>query len=340
MRLNGIVLCGLLTLFSMDAIAQSLDSVDVVQIRKLALAQYSDYNERLTAVFAMHNDVPSKDKVLMQRYDSLTKDSAFMQSPAFRSVAVDRALWAMVKGNALKQYPTLKAAFGDVQMPEGLSPYHQEVSAIILEFSLEAGDFATAYRMQNALHAGTYNDWKSERSALMDSLRIAETKHDSELSAMAKSHKVVEQKQSSMQLILISIAVALLLLSIVFGLMMLKGRKQLLHARQLADDNSEKEELVRKLEATKRELQQHLVADKKKLEPVIVAAPESTQPPIDLSGLNDEIQQGLSKIKAHCEAGKQGMSVPTYMSIVNDTTRLSSVVLKLIQTLTSGQQKS
>jgi hypothetical protein len=323
----------------MNALAQSLDSLEVAQIRKLALAQYSDNEERLKAVFAMHHDIPSNDKLMMQRYDSLTKDSVFMQTPAFRAVAIDRALWAMVKGNALKQFPALKAAFGDVQLPEGLSPYHQEVSAIILEFSLEAGDFATAYRMQNALHAATYNDWKSERSALMDSLRIAGTKHDSELSAMDKYHKVVEQKQSSMQLILISIAVVLLL-SIVVGLMMLKGRKQLLHARQLADDNSEKEELVRKLEATKRELQQHLVADKKKLEPVIVSAPESTQPSIDLSGLNDEIQQGLSKIKAHCEAGKQGMSVPTYMSIVNDTTRLSSVVLKRIQALTSGQQKS
>lgn len=340
MRLNGIVLGGLLTLFSMDALAQSLDSVDVVQIRKLALAQYPDYDERLTAVFAMHQDIPSKDKVMMHRYDSLTNDSVFMQSPAFRAVAIDRALWGMVKGSALKQYPALKAAFGDVQLSEGLTPYHQEVSAVILEFSLEAGDFATTYRMQNALHAASYNEWKTERLALTDSLRISETKHRQELSALTASHKVVEQKQSSMQLIIISIAVVLLLLSIVLGIMMLKGRKQLLHARQLADDHSEKEELVRKLEATKRELQQHLIADKKKLEPVIVAAPESTQPSIDLSGLNDEIQQGLSKIKAHCEAGKQGMSVPTYMSIVNDTTRLSSVVLKRIQALTSSQQKS
>jgi hypothetical protein len=340
MRLNGIVLCGLLTLISMGTFAQSLDSLDVVQIRKLALAQYSDDEERLAAVFAMHHDIPSKDKLMMQRYDSLTKDSAFMQSPAFRTVAIDRALWGMVKGSALKQYPALKAAFGDVQLPEGLTPYHQEVSAVILEFSLEAGDFSTAYRMQNALHAATYNEWKTERLALTDSLRISETKYLQEVSALKASHKVVEQKQSSMQLIIISIAVVLLLLSIVLGVMMLKGRKQLHHARQLADDNSEKEELVRKLEATKRELQQHLVADKKKLEPVIVAAPESTQPSIDLSGLNDEIQQGLSKIKAHCEAGKQGMSVPTYMSIVNDTTRLSSVVLKRIQALTSGQQKS
>ena len=340
MRLNGIVLCGVLTLFSMGACAQSLDSVDVVQIRNLALAQYPDDEERLKEVFAMHHDIPSKDKLMMQRYDSLTKDSAFMQSPAFRTVAIDRALWSMVKGSALKQYPALKAAFGDVQLPEGLTPYHQEVSAVILEFSLEAGDFSTTYRMQNALHAATYNEWKTERLALTDSLRISETKYLQEVSALKASHKVVEQKQSSMQLIIISIAVVLLLVSIVLGVMMLKGRKQLLHARQLADDHSEKEELVRKLEATKRELQQHLVADKKKLEPVIVAAPESTQPSIDLSGLNDEIQQGLSKIKAHCEAGKQGMSVPTYMSIVNDTTRLSSVVLKRIQALTSGQQKS
>jgi hypothetical protein len=324
----------------MGACAQSLDSVDVVQIRNLALAQYPDDEERLKEVFAMHHDIPSKDKLMMQRYDSLTKDSAFMQSPAYRAVAVDRVLWAMVKGNGLKQYPALKAAFGDVQLPEGLSPYHQEVSAVILEFSLEAGDFAMAYRMQNALHAASYNTWKLEREALSDSLRNTETKHEGALKALMATLQEAELKHANLQTIWIVIGVVLFLLSVMLLLMMLKGRKQLHHLRNRAEDTSEKEELVRKLESAKRELQQHLVAEKKKVEPVIIAAPESTPPAMDLSGLNDEIQQGLSKIKAHCEAGKQGMSVPTYMSIVNDTTRLSSVVLKRIQALTSGQQKS
>jgi hypothetical protein len=176
--------------------------------------------------------------------------------------------------------------------------------------------------------------------ALVDSVRSVETRHRQELDAMMLSHKNAEGKQSGVQLVIISIAAILLLLCIVLGGLMVKGRKQLAHARQLAEDNSEKEELVRKLEGAKRELQQHLMNERKKVEPAVVASPETVAPAVDLSGLNDEIQQGLSKIKSHCEAGKQGMSVPTYMSIINDTTRLSSVVLKRIQALTSGQQKS
>jgi hypothetical protein len=140
--------------------------------------------------------------------------------------------------------------------------------------------------------------------------------------------------------ILMVIAGVLLLVSVIFLWMMIKGRKQLVVLRNRVEDTSEKEELVRKLEAAKRELQQHLLMEKKRVEPVVVAAPVSVSSAMDLSSLNDEIQQGLSKIKAHCEAGKQGMSVPTYMSIINDTTRLSSAIMKRIQTLNSTQSKS
>lgn len=335
------IICGLACmLLSFSTLAQSLDSSEVVHIRKLAFELYPAYSDRMTELFTMHQAMPSKDKVLMQRYDSLTSDSSFMGSSAYRTIAIDRALWAMVKGSPSAYYTSLKTAFGDVQMPEGLSPYHQEVSAIVLEYALEAGDFATAYRMQNALHAATYNDWKSEREALTDSMRNRESKQLGEIKALTGSQKELESRFANLRTIFMATGGALLLLCFVLLYLLLKRRKQLNHARSLADDTSEKEELVRKLESAKRELQQHLMAEKKRVEPVAAAVPEVSAPVVDLSGLNDEIQQGLAKIKGHCEAGKQGMSVPTYMSIVNDTTRLSSVVLKRIQALSSGQPKS
>jgi iron-sulfur cluster repair protein YtfE (RIC family) len=329
-------------LLSLTVSAQAIDSLEVIQVRKLSLELYPLQLERLKAVFAMHDSMPSKDKPFLQRYDSLTRDSLFVQTPAFRAVAIDRALLAMSKGNAMTQYASLKAAFGDVQMPEGLSPYHQEVSAILLEFALEASDYATVYRMQNALHAGAYGDWTAEREALGDSLRLAQKQHAQEIQQLSSSQKNSDKEQAKTRMMLIVLASVLFILCLVAFLFMLKGKKKLRLLRSRSEDTSEKEELVRKLEAAKSELKQHLMAEKKKVEPVVVSAPISSAPSpvVDLSALNDEIQQGLSKIKAHCEAGKQGMSVPTYMSIVNDTTRLSSAVMKRIQSLNSDQPKS
>jgi hypothetical protein len=342
MKFSRILVGGALMLLSLKVSAQTIDSLEVTQIRKMALELYPLQHERMTVVFAMHDSMPSKDKLFLQRYDSLTSDSLFVQTPAFRAVAIDRALLAMSKGNAMTQYASLKAAFGDVQMPEGLSSYHQEVSAILLEFALEASDYATAYRMQNALHAGAYGGWTAEREALGDSLRQAQKEHAQEIQQLSTSQKNSDKAQAMTRMMLIVLAAVLFILCLVVLAFMLKARKQLQLMRSRSEDTSEKEELVRKLEAAKSELKQHLMAEKKKVEPVVVSPPVSTapSPAVDLSALNDEIQQGLSKIKAHCEAGKQGMSVPTYMSIVNDTTRLSSTVMKRIQSLNSDQTKS
>jgi hypothetical protein len=147
MKFSRVLYGALSALLSVSVSAQSIDSLEVIHIRELALELYPLQHQRLTEVFGLHDRMPSKDKPLLERYDSLTRDSVFMQSPAFRTVAIDRALLAMSKGNAQAQFGPLKSAFGDVQLPEGLSPYHQEVSAVLLEFALAAEDYATAYRM-------------------------------------------------------------------------------------------------------------------------------------------------------------------------------------------------
>jgi hypothetical protein len=73
---------------------------------------------------------------------------------------------------------------------------------------------------------------------------------------------------------------------------------------------------------------------KKKLEVPVAAIEIAPVPPAatlnatEVAEWNDQVQQALAKIRTHCEAGKNAMSVPTYMSIINDTTRLSAQVSK------------
>ena len=103
---------------------------------------------------------------------------------------------------------------------------------------------------------------------------------------------------------------------------------------QLADkanDKSEEETLVQKLEQARREIAELKMVAKKQIEPMgkeAVLPLPSVQlvSPSEIAQWNDHIQQSLAKIKSHCEAGKSSMGVPTYMSIVNDTSRLSTFV--------------
>jgi hypothetical protein len=101
-----------------------------------------------------------------------------------------------------------------------------------------------------------------------------------------------------------------------------------------AEDTSEKETLVYKLEEARREIQELKLLVKKKLD-VPVVVPDPAPVPVaqaltatEIAEWNDQVQHVLAKIKSHCEAGKNSMGVPTYMSIVNDVTRLSNQVSK------------
>jgi hypothetical protein len=73
------------------------------------------------------------------------------------------------------------------------------------------------------------------------------------------------------------------------------------------------------------------VVAKKKVEPALSDAISplpagASVSATEIAQWNDQIQQALVKIKSHCESGKSTMGVPTYMSIINDTGRLSSLV--------------
>ena len=111
----------------------------------------------------------------------------------------------------------------------------------------------------------------------------------------------------------------------------LRWKRKIIQLTDKVNDKSEEEMLVQKLEQARREISELRVVAKKKVEPTlsdaisplpVVAAVAATE----IAQWNDQIQQALVKIKSHCEAGKSSMGVPTYMSIINDTGRLSSLV--------------
>jgi hypothetical protein len=128
--------------------------------------------------------------------------------------------------------------------------------------------------------------------------------------------------------IAIGVAVILFVLFVVFRF---RWKRRALQLTAQVNDKSEEEALVQKLEQAKREISELRIISKKKIESTVTETPvsltaASAVTSSEIAELNNQIQQALAKIKSHCEAGKSSMGVPTYMSIVNDTSRLGTFV--------------
>lgn len=319
------------------ASAQALDSLVHSKMRDMALAMYPAQRSVMSELFAQHDSMPTKSKALIARYDSLTKDSVFLSSPVSRVVRVDAALSKMRKGFALKFYAELKSAYTALDVVEDFSEYKLEVASYLQGLAVEANDYSTAYALQNMLHAAMYAQWQTESKLLIDSISEVQASALKEQAIASAEHKKELESWSQLKWIGLVLIGLLAIVVAVLVYASTQSKKKLNRALQQAGDTSEKETLVMKLEAARQEVTALKVAARKHVEvPIAESTAQSSEVGASIDSAqvqhwNEEIQQGLAKIKAHCEAGKNSMSVPTYMSIVNDTSRLSSQVMKRAQ---------
>lgn len=319
------------------ASAQALDSLAHSKMRDMALAMYPAQRSVMSELFAQHDSMPTKSKALIARYDSLTKDSVFLSSPVSRVVRVDAALSKMRKGFALKFYAELKSAYTALDVVEDFSEYKLEVASYLQGLAVEANDYSTAYALQNMLHAAMYAQWQTESKLLIDSISEVQASALKEQAIASAEHKKELESWSQLKWIGLVLIGLLAIVVAVLVYASTQSKKKLNRALQQAGDTSEKETLVMKLEAARQEVTALKVAARKHVEvPIAESTAQSSEVGASIDSAqvqhwNEEIQQGLAKIKAHCEAGKNSMSVPTYMSIVNDTSRLSSQVMKRAQ---------
>lgn len=319
------------------ASAQALDSLAHSKMRDMALAMYPAQRSVMSELFAQHDSMPTKSKALVARYDSLTKDSVFLSSPVSRVVRVDAALSKMRKGVALKFYAELKSAYTALDVVEDFSEYKLEVASYLQGLAVDANDYSTAYALQNMLHAAMYAQWQTESKLLIDSISEAQASALKEQAIASAEHKKELESWSQLKWIGLVLIGLLAIVVAVLVYASTQSKKKLNRALQQAGDTSEKETLVMKLEAARQEVTALKVAARKHVEvPIAESTAQSSEVGASIASAqvqhwNEEIQQGLAKIKAHCEAGKNSMSVPTYMSIVNDTSRLSSQVMKRAQ---------
>jgi hypothetical protein len=269
------------------------------------------------------------------RYDSLRRDSAFVITSAHAIAEVDAVLHRMRKDDASKHYAALKMAYNNMSAVDDFSSFNLELSSFMQELAVEMNDYAMAYTLQNLLFSAMNDELRAKHAAELDSLGAVQKELLDEKSKQASEYSTLKS-DSDMLKVIGGVGIAALLVAIaVLVVLMGKSKRKLSIALQQAGDTSEKEALVMKLEAARNEVNALKVAARKQVEVPAVSAPkpEAVAPSSSFDATmvtqwNDEIQQGLAKIKAHCESGKNGMSVPTYMAIINDTTRLSSQMLK------------
>jgi transposase len=212
-----------------------------------------------------------------------------------------------------------------------MSAYTKELHAILRELAVENSDYPLAYSLQNRLHAIEFSEW-------MEADRLHVSKLDSLQQVIEKVEKnSMEElgfsRNQTMQwhiIAVIGIGAVIILFSLLL-IFRLRWKRKLMQLTDKVNDKSEEEMLVQKLEHARREISELRVVAKKKVEPALSDAISplpagASVSATEIAQWNDQIQQALVKIKSHCEAGKSSMGVPTYMSIINDTGRLSSLV--------------
>jgi hypothetical protein len=333
MKRIGVILYALtLQLISFGAFAADNPVSDLrALVNELELEHMSNVQQ----LMSWHDSLLVNKRMWQSRYDSLYADTLALTEAERYVVELDAALFNYTGNPSLSAFLLLKGRFASRDIPFSDSEkYVRELLSIMLECSIEQNDYSLAYSLSNRIHAQNFDDWKKSderRSIQYDSLVL----NQEELNAQGKQ-AMHRMSDLAMQWHIAAV-VSILLLLIAMILLIVLGRRwkrQRLNLSAKANDTSEEEALVHKLEEARREIVELKLLAKKKVE-VIAPPVEVPQVPTgsvisasDIAEWNDQIQQALVKIKGHCEAGKGGMSVPTYMSIVNDTTRLSSQVAK------------
>ncbi|MFM7233908.1 MAG: hypothetical protein ACKOZM_04905 [Flavobacteriales bacterium] len=310
---------------SIDGHAQS----DLREVRASARSIELEHPARVQQLMEWNDSLLTNRGKWTARYDSLLADSSSLTVNERSLVRLDGCMVTFHAQPNVFNYTLLKNAFQDFQpnWPQA-DEYVNELNTWMLETAQSQNDFSTAFDVQSKLQRAQENKWQSERAALRasaDSVR-------KELNDTEKEHssKVAAVNELLMQWHLGAMAamLALVIVIIIFLVQKSNWKKQRNSLKAKMDDTSEKEALVLKLEESRRELIELKTLAKKKAEvPAVVPqtiADSKGLTAAEIAEWNEELQQALAKIKTHCEAGKNSMDVPTYMSIVNDVTRLSS----------------
>jgi hypothetical protein len=329
------LLIGLFFLACSGAVFCQTDSVFTAELRKHVMSIDLAHHDNMKQALELNDSLRVNPKKWQARYDSLMRDTLSLEPEERSIILIDNDLLAYSTQPTLSAYQKVKSNASNIVFRwEGAQNYLRELNAILLEMALEQKDYEMVYRCQNKLHAAYYAEWKKE-----DAVRIAQLDSLSEaLEEIKKSNDAAMHSMSDLAMRWHLAAMVLLgvLVLVILLLFFLKRnwKKQQTNLTAKANDTSEEEVLVVKLEEARREITELRMLAKKKIDEAVIRA---DIPPVPSGGdiskdeivqWNDEVQQALMKIKSHCEAGKNSMSVPTYMSIMNDTTRLSAQVSK------------
>jgi len=318
-----------------QAFAQDSSEFSLREFRSRAMELDLPAKERMAQLMAYTDSLQVNRKEWQTRFDSLFLDTLFTTPTVRLLVEMDAAMLNYSVAPSSKAYAVVKSSFlGLESIIPASSGYSRELSAAMLELALVYQDYEFLYRIQNRIQADNYSEWKKA-----DAVRVSQI--DSLMLAMESSNKSSSKALENMShlamqwhIIAVVAMVVLLIFIAVLIAMFRKWSKQRKNLSARANDTSEQEALVLKLEEARREIHELKLLAKKKVDPVPAEVHIPNVPAVsaitasDISDWNDQVQQVLIKIKGHCESGKNAMSVPTYMSIINDTTRLSAQVAK------------
>jgi hypothetical protein len=330
---KSLVIASISMLFQLSTFAQSTPD-ELSSLRELALSSSASLNTEDLSRLLQLNDSLRINKIQWSLvYDSLMADTVSLSLWERAVVKMDDALLNYYQLPNSITFFYVKELYGDFPDSND-TDYMRELIAILRECAVDVGDYAMAYTLQNKQQAFQYDTWKEREEVLvgrLDSLALA-----------SKNAEITGRKQLTdlgntamiWHLLAIASIIIVVVLIVLFAVSKARWSKQKLKLSQEVNDTSEKEILVAKLENARREIHELNVLVKRKVEtPEIireiqyVPSPSAIKPQ-EIAEWNDQVQQVLGKIKSHCEQGKSGMSVATYMSIINDTTRLSAQVSK------------
>lgn len=329
------IFLALVMLVSAVTLAQSPDSVAIADLRSMAVDIAFEHPSNVRQLMDWNDSLRVNRKRWIAQYDSLCNDSLAVNSVERRYVTLDAALLACAADPSTKSYSTLKLLYESLQleMPSAEN-FNRELNALMLEIALSQRDFTTCYAIQNKLHAAQFSDWKQVEKSLNSQLDSLENRATMEADEHARQAAYLSRLLMQWHVTAVVAIVLLIVLACVWFVQRRKWNRQRAGLTAKAEDTSEKETLVHKLEDARREIQELKLLAKRKLD-VPVVVPDPRPVPVaqgltaaEISEWNDQVQQVLAKIKSHCEAGKNSMGVPTYMSIVNDVARLSNQVSK------------
>ena len=313
-------------------LAQQSEENSLTGLRALSSELNLPHPTNVITLFSWNDSLANRKMQWKAPYDSLMQDSVSLVQMERELAGIDAALVQYYLKPSSQNFAKVKILFSaSKELLDSVSAYTKELHAVMRELAVENSDYPLAYSLQNKLHTFEYADWleaDKRRSTSIDSLQLRVEQVEK-----SSNQELGYSRSQTMQWHIIAvtaIGVAVILLILVLFLRW-RWKKRMLQLMNKANDKSEEEALVQKLELARREITELRVVAKKKVETMTpdVVSPVPSGSAISIAEIaqwNDQIQQALAKIKSHCEAGKSSMGVPTYMSIINDTGRLSSLV--------------